>query len=69
AAIEDIVVGGDPFFGDIQWRMASIPIKFEGVRFVLSNISRLICFCGFQDPILGFARSYIKRQWSMWDEL
>ncbi|KAK2443431.1 hypothetical protein QL285_014538 [Trifolium repens] len=30
AAIEDIVVGGDPFFGDLQWRIASLPIKFGG---------------------------------------
>jgi hypothetical protein len=30
AAIEDIVVRGGPFFGDLQWRMASIPIKCGG---------------------------------------
>ncbi|MCI32890.1 hypothetical protein A2U01_0054104, partial [Trifolium medium] len=26
-AVEDIVVGGGPFFGDLQWRIASLPIK------------------------------------------
>ena len=27
-AVEDIVVGGGPFFEDLQWRMASLPIRF-----------------------------------------
>ncbi|KAL7603985.1 hypothetical protein Lser_V15G19890 [Lactuca serriola] len=31
AAIEDIVVCGGPFFGDIQWRIASLPIRFGGL--------------------------------------
>jgi hypothetical protein len=31
AAIENIVVGGGPFFGDLQWRLASLPIKFGGL--------------------------------------
>ncbi|MCI07652.1 hypothetical protein A2U01_0028721, partial [Trifolium medium] len=26
-AVEDIVVGEGPFFGDLQWRLASLPIK------------------------------------------
>jgi len=30
-SIEDIVVCGGPFFGDIQWRLASLPIKFGGL--------------------------------------
>ena len=30
-AIEDIVVCGGPFFGDIQWRIASLPIRFGGL--------------------------------------
>ena len=29
-AVEDIVVGGGPFFGDLQWRLDSLPIR---VRF------------------------------------
>ncbi|KAL7586081.1 hypothetical protein Lser_V15G36198 [Lactuca serriola] len=29
--IEDIVVCGGPFFGDIQWRLASLPIRFSGL--------------------------------------
>jgi hypothetical protein len=28
--VENIVVGGDPFLGDIQWRLASLPIMFWG---------------------------------------
>ncbi|XP_076896048.1 uncharacterized protein LOC143548884 [Bidens hawaiensis] len=31
AAIEDIVVCGGPFFGDFQWRLASLPIHFGGL--------------------------------------
>jgi hypothetical protein len=27
-AVENIVVGGGMFFGDLQWRLASLPIKF-----------------------------------------
>jgi len=30
-AVEDIAVGGGPFFGDLQWRMASLPIRFGGL--------------------------------------
>ncbi|MCI67437.1 hypothetical protein A2U01_0088696, partial [Trifolium medium] len=30
AAVENIVVGGGPFFGDLKWRIASLPIKFGG---------------------------------------
>ncbi|KAK2429154.1 hypothetical protein QL285_027614 [Trifolium repens] len=58
-AVEDIVVGGGPFFGDIQWRIASLPIKVGGVRVVLSSRGSLVCFCGFQSSVLCVARSYI----------
>ena len=27
-AVDDIVVGGGPFFGDLKWRLASLPIRF-----------------------------------------
>jgi len=30
-AIEDIVVCGGPFFGDLQWRLASLPTRFGGL--------------------------------------
>jgi len=30
-AVEDIVVGRGPFFGDLQWRLASLPIRFGGL--------------------------------------
>ena len=30
-AVEDIVIGGGPFFGDLQWRLASLPIRFGGL--------------------------------------
>jgi hypothetical protein len=29
--VEDIVFGGGPFFGDLQWRIASLPIKVGGL--------------------------------------
>jgi hypothetical protein len=31
AAVENIVVGGGLFFGDLQWRLAFLPIKFGGL--------------------------------------
>ncbi|KAJ0540593.1 hypothetical protein HanRHA438_Chr09g0374631 [Helianthus annuus] len=30
-AIEELVVCGGPFFGDLQWRLASLPIMFGGL--------------------------------------
>ncbi|KAJ0545394.1 hypothetical protein HanIR_Chr08g0349381 [Helianthus annuus] len=30
-AIEELVVCGGPFFGDLQWRLASLPIRFGGL--------------------------------------
>ena len=30
-AIEDIVICEGPFFGDFQWRLASLPIRFGGL--------------------------------------
>ncbi|KAI3750270.1 hypothetical protein L2E82_20904 [Cichorium intybus] len=30
-SIEDIVVCGGPFFGDFQWRLVSLPIRFGGL--------------------------------------
>ena len=30
-AVEDMVVCGGPFFGDLQWRLASLPIRFGGL--------------------------------------
>jgi hypothetical protein len=29
-AVEDIVVGGGSFFGDLQWRITFLPIKDRG---------------------------------------
>jgi hypothetical protein len=29
--VEDIVVCGCPFFGDLQWRLASLPIRSMGL--------------------------------------
>ncbi|KAF5801739.1 hypothetical protein HanXRQr2_Chr06g0251561 [Helianthus annuus] len=30
-AIEELVVCGGPFFGDLQWRLVSLPIRFGGL--------------------------------------
>jgi hypothetical protein len=46
-AVEDIVIGGCPFFGDLQWRLDSLPIRFGGARFVLSSRHLLVHFCDF----------------------
>jgi hypothetical protein len=58
--VEDIVVGGGPFFADLQWGIASLPIK-SGRLGVLSSRRYLICIYGFQGPILGFAKWCIER--------
>jgi hypothetical protein len=46
-AVEDIVVCGGPFFGDLQWRLASLPIRSGGAGFILSSRGFLVRFCGF----------------------
>ncbi|PWA48308.1 reverse transcriptase domain-containing protein [Artemisia annua] len=30
-SIENIVVCGGPYFGDLQWHLASLPIRFGGL--------------------------------------
>ncbi|GAU47853.1 hypothetical protein TSUD_404300 [Trifolium subterraneum] len=37
--VEDIVVGGGPFFGDLKWRIASLPIKVAHTQDFLLAIS------------------------------
>nr|GEY20865.1 gypsy retrotransposon integrase-like protein 1 [Tanacetum cinerariifolium] len=32
-SIENMVVCGEPFFGDLQWRLASLPIQFTSLGF------------------------------------
>jgi hypothetical protein len=59
--VEDIVVGGGPFFRNLQWRLASIPIRFGGVEFVLSSRGFLIHVYGFQGTIMAAIRSYFER--------
>ncbi|KAK2458086.1 hypothetical protein QL285_005285 [Trifolium repens] len=34
-AVEEIVVGGGPYFGDLQWRVTSLPIQAEGLGLYL----------------------------------
>ncbi|GKD38587.1 hypothetical protein Tco_1258794, partial [Tanacetum coccineum] len=35
--IENMVVCGGPFFEDLQWRLASLPIRFDGLSFCFTN--------------------------------
>jgi len=48
-ALKDVVVGGGSFFGDLQWRLTSLPIRLEGFRVVLKSRGFLICFCGLRE--------------------
>ncbi|GJX36638.1 hypothetical protein Tco_0248195 [Tanacetum coccineum] len=48
-SIENIVVCGGPFFRDLQWRLASLPIRFGGLDD--DYISALACL---RDTILSF---------------
>jgi len=36
-AVENIVVGGCPFFGDLQRRLISLPIRFERLGLSLTT--------------------------------
>ncbi|GJT05623.1 hypothetical protein Tco_0840085 [Tanacetum coccineum] len=56
ASIENIVVCGGPFFGDLQWRLASLPIRFSGLGFGICGmdddyVSALACL---RDTIPSF---------------
>jgi hypothetical protein len=58
AVVENIVVGGGPFFGDLQWRLASLPIKFGGLGlYSVVEATSYACLCGFKSPMMNFARS------------
>ncbi|GKD76758.1 hypothetical protein Tco_1339379 [Tanacetum coccineum] len=37
-SIENMVVCGGPFFGDLQWRLSSLPIRFGGLDFGICGI-------------------------------
>ncbi|GKC77653.1 putative reverse transcriptase domain-containing protein [Tanacetum coccineum] len=44
-SIENIVVCGGPFFGDLQWRLSSLPIRFGGLDHILRDSG----ICGMDD--------------------
>ncbi|GJW49080.1 hypothetical protein Tco_0090431 [Tanacetum coccineum] len=48
-SIENIVVCGGPFFGDLQWRLASIPIRFGGLDHILRDSG----ICGMDDDYVS----------------
>ncbi|GJU04921.1 hypothetical protein Tco_1121351 [Tanacetum coccineum] len=55
-SIENIVVCGGPFFGDLQWRLASLPIRLGGLGFDICGmdddyVSALACL---RDTIPSF---------------
>ncbi|GJT26270.1 hypothetical protein Tco_0906545 [Tanacetum coccineum] len=55
-SIENIVVCGGPFFGDLQWRLTSLPIRFGGLGFGICGmdddyVSALACL---RDTIPSF---------------
>ncbi|GKC56996.1 putative reverse transcriptase domain-containing protein [Tanacetum coccineum] len=57
-SIENIVVCGGPFFVDLQWRLASLPIRFGGLGFGICGmdddyVSALALAC-LRDTILSF---------------
>ncbi|GJV81438.1 putative reverse transcriptase domain-containing protein [Tanacetum coccineum] len=58
-SIENIVVCGGPFFGDLQWRLASLPIRFGGLGLDSAKLVSSYAFvasraqsCVLQDHIL-----------------
>ncbi|GJZ96550.1 putative reverse transcriptase domain-containing protein [Tanacetum coccineum] len=48
-SIENIVVCGGPFFGDLQWRLASLPIRFGGLDHILRDSG----ICGMDDDYVS----------------
>ncbi|GKB98586.1 hypothetical protein Tco_0984723, partial [Tanacetum coccineum] len=43
-SIENIVVCGGPFFGDLQWRLASLPIQFCGLGLYSAKLVSFYAF-------------------------
>ena len=65
-AVEDIVVGGGPFFGDLQWRLASLLIRFGGLGLYSALEASLYAFMASRARSWGATRSYLERQCVMW---
>jgi hypothetical protein len=47
-AVGDIVVGGGPYFGDLQWRMASLPIQAGGLGLYSAVEATLYAFMAYR---------------------
>ncbi|GJR21241.1 putative reverse transcriptase domain-containing protein [Tanacetum coccineum] len=47
--VENIVVCGGPFFGDLQWQLASLPIRFGGLDHILRDSG----ICGMDDDYVS----------------
>nr|GEV86437.1 reverse transcriptase domain-containing protein [Tanacetum cinerariifolium] len=43
-SIENMVVCGEPFFGDLQWRLASLPIRFTGLGLYSAKVASSYTF-------------------------
>jgi hypothetical protein len=59
-AIEDIVVGGGSYFGDLQWRVTFLHIRVVGLS-LYSAVDAVLYALWLLGPYLGIARSYIER--------
>ncbi|RHN77582.1 hypothetical protein MtrunA17_Chr1g0156331 [Medicago truncatula] len=46
--VEDVVVGGGSFFGDLQWRLASSSIRFEGLGLYSRIEASSYIFCDYK---------------------
>lgn len=64
-AVEDIMVGGGPFFGDLQWTVASLHIRVMGLGLysVIEATSYMFVAsrdqsCVLHDHILRYSRIY-----------
>jgi len=61
-----VVVGG-PFFGDLQWRLNSLPIRVLGGGGGLGLYSAIDASSyAFVCTFLDATRSYFERQWNKW---
>jgi len=58
--VEHTVVGGVPFFGDLQWRMSYLSIIVGGWAYTQTS-GFLLHVYGFQGPLMRLTRSLIER--------
>ncbi|MCI69005.1 hypothetical protein A2U01_0090266, partial [Trifolium medium] len=58
--VEDIVVGEGPFFGDLQWRITSLPIKVGGLGLYSAVEAASFAFVAFRAQSWGLQDNILR---------